>query len=80
MRDPSKYSEEKRWTEEESDLVDQMLKLWREKPMLSNDDVVTKLMQDDEKISKEFLLKVLEKCQHFLICSRLQTPNNYCTP
>ena len=61
MRDPTKFSEERRWTAEESDQVDLMLTLWRRDPMLSNDEVVTELMQFDENVSKDFLMKVLNK-------------------
>ena len=58
MRDPSKFSEERRWTAEESDQVDLMLTLWRRVPTLSDDEVVTELIQFDENVSKDFLMKV----------------------
>ena len=65
MRDPSKFSEERRWTAEESDQVDLMLTLWRRDPMLSNDEVVNELMQFDENVSKDFLMNVLDKLSTF---------------
>ena len=65
MRDPSKYSEARRWTEEESDQADLMLTLWKKYPKLSDDEVVKALMDSDSTISKNLLMTVLQKLATF---------------
>ena len=65
MRDPSKFSEARRWTEEESDQADLMLTLWRKHPTLNDDEVMTELMEFDKNVSTDFLMKVLQKLSTF---------------
>ena len=61
MRDPSKYSEEHRWTEEESTVADEILKLLRQTPDMLEENVLANLRSINTVWSEDLIGRVQKK-------------------
>ena len=65
MRDPSKYSEKYCWSGEESDVADELLKIIRAAPELSDEDVAARLREANTTVSEDLITKVQKRMQTY---------------